>query len=153
MLATHKTDYIYQLFYRELQINLRKFIGEITADEVLQNRNKIGEYVEESTKEDLNTYGISLISADVRDIMFPGDLKQLFASELKAKKEGLAALERARGESAALRNLSNTAKLMDNNPSLLQLRLIQSLNESSGNTLVLYIDPDVATKISKGKKK
>ena len=56
---------------------------------------------------------------------------------MKAKKEGLAALEKARGETGALRNLSNAAKMLENNPGLMQLRIIQALGESSGNTLVL----------------
>jgi len=45
-------------------------------------------------------------------------------------------LERARGESAALRNLANAARMLDENPSLLQLRALQALGESSGNTLL-----------------
>ncbi len=48
-------------------------------------------------------------------------------------------LERARGESAALRNLANAARMLDENPSLLQLRALQALADSSGNTLVLGI--------------
>ena len=53
--------------------------------------------------------------------------------------EGQAALERARGESAALRNLANAAKLLEGNPGLLNLRLMQSLSaaQMAGNTLVL----------------
>ena len=73
--------------------------------------------------------------------MFPGELKNIFAQVVNARKEGLAALERARGESAPLRNLANTAKLLENNPALLQLRLLQALNAGSGNTIVLKL-PD-----------
>jgi hypothetical protein len=49
----------------------------------------------------------------------------------------LAALERARGETAALRNLANAAKMLDDNPNLLQLRMLQSLSDTSGNTFVM----------------
>ncbi len=45
-------------------------------------------------------------------------------------------MERARGESAALRNLANAARLLENNPALLQLRMLQALGGSSGNTVV-----------------
>ena len=57
---------------------------------------------------------------------------------LKAKQEGQAALERARGESAALRNLANAARVLDGNPALMNLRLMQSLSaaQGAGNTLV-----------------
>jgi hypothetical protein len=48
-----------------------------------------------------------------------------------------AALEKARGETAALRSLANAARMMDDNPNLLQLRALQALADSGGNTLVL----------------
>jgi hypothetical protein len=81
--------------------------------------------------------GLRLIRVDVRDIMFPGPLKEIFAQVARARQEGLAALERARGEMAALRHLANAAKLMEKNPELMQLRLIQCIGGSTGNTVVL----------------
>jgi hypothetical protein len=72
----------------------------------------------------------------VKDIMFPGELKNVFAKVLKAKKEGLAVLEKARGETAALRNLANAAKMLEGNPALMQLRILQSLDTGAGNTVV-----------------
>ncbi len=71
--------------------------------------------------------------------MFPGALKQTFAQVVLARKEGQAALERARGETAALRTLANAAKMMEDNPALLQLRLLHALAGSTGNTLVLGV--------------
>lgn len=58
---------------------------------------------------------------------------------LKAKQEGQAALERARGERAALRNLANAARVLEGNPALMNLRLMQSLAtaQNAGNTLVV----------------
>jgi hypothetical protein len=56
---------------------------------------------------------------------------------VRARQEGLAALERARGESAALRNLVNAAALVEQRPSLLQLRLLQTVGQTTGNTVVL----------------
>jgi len=75
----------------------------------------------------------------VKDVVFPADLKRAFADVLKAKQEGQAALERARGESASLRNLANAARVLESNPALMNLRLMQSLTaaQKAGNTLVL----------------
>ncbi len=69
--------------------------------------------------------------------MLTGELRRLMAQVVAAWKEGQAALERARGETAALRNVANAAQLMDGNPALMQLRLLQQLAGSSGNTVVL----------------
>jgi hypothetical protein len=79
----------------------------------------------------------------VKDIMFPGDLKKIFAQVVKAQKEGQASLEKARGESAALRNLANAAKMLEGNPALMQLRVLQSVDAGTGNTMVLGMPSDM----------
>ena len=63
------------------------------------------------------------------------------AAKFPKKQEGQAALERARGESASLRNLANAARVLEGNPALMNLRLMQSLTaaQSAGNTLVLGV--------------
>ncbi len=88
--------------------------------------------------------GLKLISADLKDIMFPGEMKKAFAQVVKAQKEGQAALERARGETAALLSLANAGRAMDDNPNLVHLRAWQALADSSGNTLVFGM-PNAAT--------
>jgi hypothetical protein len=75
-------------------------------------------------------YGLKLISADIKDIVFPGEMKKAFVQVVKAQKEGQAALERARGETAALRWLANASRMMDDNPNLLQLRALQAFADT-----------------------
>jgi hypothetical protein len=81
--------------------------------------------------------GITLDDASLRGLTFPGELKKIFAQVVKARQEGLAALGKARGETAALRNLANAAQMIDRSPSLMQLRALQVLAQQPGNTLVL----------------
>jgi hypothetical protein len=73
--------------------------------------------------------------------MVPGDLKRVFAGVVAARKEGEASLERVRAETAALRNLANAGRLVEENPGLLQLRMLQQVGGSSGNTVMLTM-PD-----------
>jgi hypothetical protein len=73
--------------------------------------------------------------------MFPGELKRIFSQVVKARKEGQAALEKARAETATLRHLANAASLIDRHPTILQLRALQTVQESSGNSLVLGMPP------------
>jgi regulator of protease activity HflC (stomatin/prohibitin superfamily) len=80
---------------------------------------------------------MELMSVDVKDLMFPGPLKKVFAQVIEARQQGLASLEKARGETAAMRSLANAARMVDDNPSLLQLRILQQLESTSGNTVVL----------------
>jgi regulator of protease activity HflC (stomatin/prohibitin superfamily) len=123
--------------YLTLQMALREIVGKEKIDTLLENRAGISGKLMELTSQKASELGLKLILADVKDIMFPGEMKKAFAQVVKAQKDGMAALERARGETAALRSLANAARTMDGNPNLLQLRALQALADSSGNTLVL----------------
>lgn len=123
--------------YTELQLALRRLISAETIDSLLEKRPAMAAQLTEAAKAGVARLGVELIQADVRDLTLPGELKKLFAQVTKARQEGLAALERARGETAALRNLANAARLVSDNPALMQLRLLQVVGEQSGNTVVL----------------
>jgi len=149
--ATHKIDNYETAFYLTLQMVLREIIGSAKIEEVLEKRNEIGSKLLERAISRVAEFGIKLHSVDIKDIMFPGDLKKIFAQVVKAQKEGQAILEKARGETAALRNLANAAKLVQDNPALMQLRMLQHLGESSGNTLVYGVPPGVVPVHSRNK--
>ncbi len=134
--------------YLSLQMALREIVGKEKIDVLIENRAGIGPKLMELTSSKSQALGLKLISADIKDIMFAGEMKKAFAQVIKAQKEGLAALERARGETAALRHLANAARSLNDNPNLLQLRALQTLSESSGNTLVLGV-PNGAVPLSK----
>jgi len=140
--AVNEVQCYEQALYLELQVALREVISTVTIDEVLSGRAGFGGRLLQIASGPADDFGIRLISVEVRDIMFPGALKQLFAQVVEARQEGLAALERARGESAALRSMANAAGLIDKSPGLGQLRMLQALAESEGNTLILNLAPE-----------
>ena len=70
--------------------------------------------------------GITVDDIAVRDVVMPGELRRAALAELVAASEGRAALERARGETAALRSLLNAARLAEEHPALLELRALQA---------------------------
>jgi regulator of protease activity HflC (stomatin/prohibitin superfamily) len=150
--ATFKVENPYQVvigsvnyleeLYLLLQTQLRDLVGAAPIDQLLAQRRQMGEQLFESAKESAAALGVALISVSIKDTMFPGELKNIFAQVVNARNEGLAALERARGESAALRNLANAAKLIEDNPALYRLRLLQAIGGSSGNTIVLAPSAD-----------
>jgi SPFH domain / Band 7 family len=130
-----------QALHLELQLGLREVLAVGTAEDVLAARTKIGPAVLEKVASKLARIGIELLSVEVRDVMVPGELKRVFAGVVAARKEGEATLERARSETAALRNLANAGRMVEDNPGLLQLRMLQQLGGSSGNTVMLTM-PD-----------
>ena len=136
-LALNKVASYPEALYMILQLNLRDIIGSLAVDDILVKRDEIGTQLTEKSKPQAAEIGIELSFANLKDVMFPGELKNIFAQVVNARKEGLAALERARGESAALRSLANASSVFENNPNLLQLRTLQMLEKSTGNTVVL----------------
>jgi len=123
--------------HTELQLAIRRLVSAEPIEALLEKRPQLGALLTEQVREPAKQLGLELAQADVRDLTLPGELKKLFAQVTKARQEGLAALERARGETAALRNLANAARLVHDNPALMQLRVLQVLGEQSGNTVVL----------------
>jgi len=137
--AAHETQHWQGDLYNAAQLALRAVVGGIAVEALLNQRLEIGAQLLARVQPEAAKIGINVHSVEVKDVMFPAELKRAFAEVLKAKQEGQAALERARGESAALRNLANAAKLLEGNPALMNLRLMQSLSaaQMAGSTLVL----------------
>jgi len=123
--------------YSELQLALRAVISETRIDDLLQQRAEIPARLKAIAGEKTRALGVELQDASLRDLTFPGELKKIFTQVVKARQEGLAALEKARGETAALRNLANAAQMVERSPALIQLRLLQVLGQQPGNTIVL----------------
>lgn len=151
-LAINKHGNYQESLYLQLQLAAREILGGVDVETMLANRGELSNRLLESGRPQAEALGLELIDAGVKDIMFPGKLKDLFAQVLAAKQEGLAALERARGESAALRNLANAARMLDDNPNLVQLRVLQAIGETSGNTVVLGV-PGLPPQLSKSTRK
>ena len=123
--------------YQEVQVAMRDVVTPLTADEVLTQRVEIAERVGAMTAGKFESVGLKLDKLNLRDIVFPGELRRAMAQVALAQKESLAALERARGETAALRSLANAAKMLEGNPALLQLRMLQAIGEGKSGTIVL----------------
>ncbi len=137
-LALNKVESYEAAFYMKLQLALRDIINGMEVEQVVVSRSDVNQLLVEKTYESLLEIGLKLKYVGIKDMMFPGELKKIFSQVIQARKEGLASLEKARGETAALRQLANASKMLENNPALLKLKLLQS----TGNTLVVGL-PDV----------
>lgn len=129
--ATNKSQDYQVALYQELQVALRSIVGSKTIDEILEQKDQMGSTLKNMVETKCHELGIQLQSVSIKDIMFPGPLKAIFTQVVKAKKEGLASIEKARGETAALRSLANAVQMIKGNPELLQLRALQSASSSS----------------------
>lgn len=124
------------VLYLNAQIATREVVAATTVDQLVAARHELGDALTAAVR-GLADLGVALERLELKDVVFPAEVKKAQAETVVARAQGLAALERARGETAALRNLANAAALLKDNPALLQLRLVQQLAVTSGHTVVI----------------
>jgi regulator of protease activity HflC (stomatin/prohibitin superfamily) len=122
--------------YLAVQIALREVVAGASVEQLVGDRGQIGTALRAAIS-GTDALGLEIERIDAKDIVLSSELKRAQAEVLLARAEGQAALERARGETAALRSLANAARLVADNPALLQLRLYQQLGAGGTNTVVL----------------
>jgi len=115
--------------YKELQFGLRAAVGTRTLDELLENKSVIDEVVEAHIRRRVAGFGLEVESVGVKDIILPGEMKVLLAKVVEAEKAAQANVIRRREETAATRSLLNTAKVMEDNPTALRLKELETLEK------------------------
>ena len=125
--------------YKELQFALRQAMGTRTLEEVLGDKLGINQALAEAMAAKLGGAGLELSSVGVKDIILPGEVRELMNRVIEAEKTAQANVIKRREETAATRSLLNTAKLMEDNPLLLRLKELEALekvSEKVGNVIV-----------------
>ena len=138
-------DYEKQL-YVLIQLALREFVGALTLDELLEKKEVISEYIAEHTVGKLEILGVKLNAGGIRDIILPGEMKDIMNQVLIAEKKAQANTIMRREETASTRSLLNTAKLMEDNVMLFKLKemeyvekiaeKINNISLSGGNQII-----------------
>jgi regulator of protease activity HflC (stomatin/prohibitin superfamily) len=124
--ATGFQNYEEQL-YTLVQLALREYISTKNLDELLAQKHEIGRIILDSIKNREEEYGTEFIEAGVKDIILPGDIKEILNTVLLAEKKAMANVITRREETASTRSLLNTAKLMDENETLYKLKELEYL--------------------------
>ena len=125
--------------YKELQFALRQVVGTRTLEEVLGDKQGIDAAIADRLVPQLVANGLAVASVGVKDIILPGDVRELMNRVIEAEKTAQANVIKRREETAATRSLLNTAKLMEDNPVLLRLKELEALekvSEKVGNVIV-----------------
>jgi len=115
--------------YKELQFGLRAAVGTRTLDELLENKGLIDQVVAEHIARRVEGFGLEVESVGVKDIILPGDMKAILAKVVEAEKAALANVIRRREETSATRSLLNTARVMEDNPTALRLKELETLEK------------------------
>lgn len=123
-----------QALYREAQLALRAVIGTRELDALLADKTVVAGELEAIVRRRAEEFGIRVISLGIRDIILPGEMKALLNKVIEAKKASEANLISRREETAAMRSQVNTAKLMQENPSLMRMRELEVLEKVAGSS-------------------
>ena len=123
--------------YLAIQLGLRDALVAMEAEALVRApRSGLAAGVREHAAGPAAEVGIRLHDVVVKDVVLPLDLRAAYAELVVGRQRAQAQLEAARAETAALRSLANGAKLLDDHPSLAQLRLVQALPPGSRVDLV-----------------
>jgi len=115
--------------YKELQFGLRAAVGTRSLDELLENKGLIDQVVAEHIARRVEGFGLEVDSVGVKDIILPGEMKVILAKVVEAEKAALANVIRRREETSATRSLLNTARVMEDNPTALRLKELETLEK------------------------
>lgn len=117
-------DYDKQL-YIAFQLALREYISGYGFDELLEKKDMIGSVMMQAVQAQAGVLGVEVLSFGIRDIVLPGDVKEIMNQVLVAEKKAQANTITRREETASTRSLLNTAKLMEENAVLWKLKELE----------------------------
>lgn len=124
--AAEATSNLQAALYRELQLSLREAVGCRSLDDLLAAKEQVGKDVRAAVEPRARAMGVQLGSTGVRDVILPGEMKTLLNQVIEAEKRAQASLIQRREETAATRALLNTARLIEQSPTLLRLKELES---------------------------
>jgi len=143
-----QTDDVRQALYRETQLVLRGVIGARELDAFLTDKDAVAQEIEENVRRRAGELGLEIASVGIRDVILPGDMKDLMNKVTEAKKAAEANLISRREETAAMRSQANTARLLADNPVLMRLRELEVLEKiaSSGKLNIVLGEKSLSEK-------
>ena len=147
--AVTVSDGATQSLYREAQLALRAVVGTRDLDTFLTEKDAMTSAFEEAVRRRAGDLGLAIVSVGVRDIILPGEMKDLMNKVTEAKKAAEANLIVRREETAAMRSQANTAKVLADNPTLMRLRELEVLEKvaTSGKLSVVLGEKGLADRV------
>lgn len=118
-------DYV----YRELQFGLRKVVAARTLDELLGDKASLDADIFGYVRGRVAELGIEVLGVGVKDVILPGEMKDILNGVVQAEKMAQANVIRRREEANATRSLLNTARLIEESPVLMRLKELEALEK------------------------
>lgn len=130
--AIHAVADLEGSLYLTVQLAARDYVGAVTLDELLEGREAMSRYLTDSVVPRAAELGVRVTSVGVKDVVLPGDMKVLLNRVIEAEKQAAANVISRRDWSAMIRARANEARVMAENPVLLELQQLEAYKEIAG---------------------
>lgn len=136
LLATQAYKAPEDQLYKAVQFAIRQAVGTRSLDDLLENKDALNSVIHDLVIEqmgDVETCGMLIKTIGIKDIILPGEMRDILNQVVHAEKQAQANVIKRREETAATRSLLNTAKVMENNQTLLRLKELEVLEKVTEN--------------------
>ena len=132
------------------QAALRDVVGGMTLDDLLAERQKIGDEIESIIQKQAENWGLQVTAIKILDVEMPEELKKMMSRQASAEREKRATITKAEGDKLAAFNLAEAAKTMLQSPGAMQLRTLQTidgLGPTASNTVIIAVPIEIMESI------
>jgi regulator of protease activity HflC (stomatin/prohibitin superfamily) len=128
---------------QEAQTTLRSILGQASLDELLSERERLGQMVQEVIDQNTDPWGVKVTQVAVKAVDLPQEMQRAMAKQAEAEREKRAKIIHASGELEASKHLAEAARALSDQPASLHLRYLQTLVEISAekNSTILFPVP------------
>ncbi len=125
------------------QTTLRSVCGQAELDELLSERDKINSELQEILDTHTDPWGIKVATVELKHIDLPQEMQRAMARQAEAERERRAKVINAEGEFQAANKLAEASEIIEEHPTALQLRYLQTMNEMSteSNSTIIFPIP------------
>lgn len=130
------------------QTTLRSVLGQSSLDELLSEREKINQRLQQIIDEQTEPWGVKVSTVEVKDVELPQGMQRAMARQAEAERERRAKIINAEGEFQAAERLAQAGEIIARTPTTLQLRFLQTLTEvatEKNSTIVFPVPIDILT--------
>src|SRR5262244_1454968 len=128
------------------QITLRSVVGQFQLDEILSESEKVNDKLQQILDQDTEPWGIKVTKVEVKQVDIPEQMQRAIARQAEAERERRAKIIHADGEFEASQKLADAARVLETQPSAIQLRYLQTLTEigvEKNTTIVFPLPVDI----------
>ena len=138
--AVLKVENYYYATSQIAQTTLRSVLGEVSLDELLADREKLGQRLRQIIDTSTEPWGVEVSGVEVKNVDLPEQVQRAMGRQAEAEREKRAKIIAAEGELLASQQLLEASNKISQNPVAIQMRYLQTLTEIAveKNSTILF---------------